>query len=264
MRKRCSADDQRRREAEHEELVRRDAQAAEHVARHEPDRDLDLAAVVFGHRAVDELEQVAQHQGGAEARHDERDRVAAPAQPPEQEPVDERAPAPPSRAPPPTSAAISGQPKENGPSGAMGPGTAAMPSERRPGEIGAPGQELAMGEIGEAQDRIDERDADRAERDDGADHEAVGEELQHSGASLATAEIERRDLRIAREVAAPGRRSARALRPGPRPGRRWRARPSRSARPAAMVTPLLAHLDAASRRRRRRASATGRPKARPA
>ena len=32
--------DQNRRETEHEELVRRDAKAAEHVALHKPDRNL--------------------------------------------------------------------------------------------------------------------------------------------------------------------------------------------------------------------------------
>ena len=67
-----------------------------------------------------------------------------------------------------TSAAIgSAQPKENGADRREQRRRRATPSApaTRQRDIGAPGDELAMGEIGEAQDRIGERDADRAEPD---------------------------------------------------------------------------------------------------
>ncbi len=72
-------------------------------------------------------------------------------------------------------AAISPQPKEKGPIGRMAPRPAHGDEKAEEGErqISAPGQQLAMGEIGEAQQRIGERHADRAERDDRADHESV-------------------------------------------------------------------------------------------
>ena len=64
-----------------------------------------------------------------------------------------------------TPATITGQPKEKGPIGAIvRPATMPIEAGDRERDIGAPGDELAMREIGEAQDRIGERDADRAER----------------------------------------------------------------------------------------------------
>ena len=51
-------------------------------------------------------------------------------------------------------------------------------------EIGAPGDELAMREIGEAQDRIGERDADRAEPDHRAGDQAVHQRLRVHGAAF--------------------------------------------------------------------------------
>ncbi len=89
-------------------------------------------------------------------------------------------------------AMISGQPKENGASFDMSLPTAKPISPMSASvRIGAPGDELAMGEIGEAQDRIGERDADGAEPDHGAHQQAVGEELQVHGALPAdAAEIE--------------------------------------------------------------------------
>ena len=84
-----------------------------------------------------------------------------------------------------TSVAItSAQPNENGPIGADRPPDSAPEragDDQR--EIGAPGDELAMREIGEAQDRIGERDADRAEPDHRAGHQPVHQRLRVHGAA---------------------------------------------------------------------------------
>ena len=103
----------------------------------------------------------------------------------------------------------SDQPKENGPIGAARP-----PDERaeraadRERDIGAPGDELAMREVGEAQDRIGERDADGAEPDHRAGDQAVHQRLRVHGAAALPAG--RRDRARRRS----GRR--RGSRPGPR------------------------------------------------
>ena len=70
-------------------------------------------------------------------------------------------------------------------------------------EIGAPGDELAMREIGEAQDRIGQRDADGAEPDHRAGNQPVEQDLRghggHRRAACARAEIEFGDDRIVGE-----------------------------------------------------------------
>ena len=123
-----------------------------------------------------------------------------------------------------------------------------------------------MREIGEAQDRIGERDADRAEPDHGADQQAVGDELQVHGAARGrrplAAEIER--------GRSPGRASSSAARPS------WRLlalRPAhRRGRDGERGARILldqqdghagvADLAGSSRRPSRPASATGRPRPR--
>ena len=104
-----------------------------------------------------------------------------------------------------TSVAItSAQPKENGPIGAERlPDSAPSAAGDDHREIGAPGDELAMREIGEAQDRVGERHADRAEPDHRAGDEAVHERLRVHGAAclvVARAEIELGDHRIVGEA----------------------------------------------------------------
>ncbi len=76
-------------------------------------------------------------------------------------------------------ATSSGQPKENGPSGVIDlAGQEADEAADRQRRIGAPGDEFAMGEIGEAEDRIGQRHADGAEADHRPDQQTVGDELQ--------------------------------------------------------------------------------------
>ena len=74
-------------------------------------------------------------------------------------------------------------------------------------DVGAPGEEVAMGEVGEAQDRIGERDADGAEADHRPEDQAVEEDLRAHDARLraAGAEIELADERVV------GERRGRAL-----------------------------------------------------
>ena len=76
-------------------------------------------------------------------------------------------------------AMTTGQPKERAPmrvrNAAEHHADGAGQDER---DIGAPGEEFAVGEIGEAQDRIRQRDADRPEPDERAHDQAIGEELE--------------------------------------------------------------------------------------
>ena len=78
-----------------------------------------------------------------------------------------------------TAAIGSDQPKEKGPIGVARPAA----SETRPplsasADVGAPGEEVAVGEVGEAQDRVGERHADGAEADHRPEDQAVEEHLR--------------------------------------------------------------------------------------
>ena len=80
------------------------------------------------------------------------------------------------------------------------PVSAEIPRRYEQRRIGAAGDELAMGEIGEAQDRIGERHADRAEADQRAGDQPVDKNCGVTARlPFDAAEIERRDHRIARQ-----------------------------------------------------------------
>ena len=108
-------------------------------------------------------------------------------------------------------ATSTGQPKENGPSGViLLPGDEADEAGDEERRVGAPGDELAMREIGEAQDRIGQGHADRAEADHGADEEAVGDELQVHADRLAAREPRRDRARRSPDRSRGRRRCPRA------------------------------------------------------
>ena len=97
----------------------------------------------------------------------------------------------------------SDQPKEKG---AIGRGEAGGERAEGAGEgerdVGAPGDEVAVGEVGEAQDRVGEGDADGAEADHRPGDGAVEEDLRGHARALprpAGAEVELGDDRVVGE-----------------------------------------------------------------
>jgi hypothetical protein len=160
--------------AEAEQLVRRGAQAAA-----EADRDLQVVGVVGRIGGEDEFEQVAQGEGGAEAGHDKDDDGAAPvAQRAEKAGIDEQGE--PRRQRNRDDGGQRQRPSEGErPDGCGKPGREiAERAADRESEIGAPGDELPMREIREAQDGIRQSHADRAEPDHRARDQPVHQELR--------------------------------------------------------------------------------------
>jgi hypothetical protein len=162
------ADHGRQGQAADEDLIREHAHSRQHLRRH-----LQFARVVARLVSPDQDDQVAHHERGPERREDHREGMSAAAsQPPEHERVD-------------------GPRGEPGQYGRDERGGDQLPAERertrrRAGsgerdddqrEVGAPREELGVREVREAHDAERERHADRAERDDGAGQDPVGERL---------------------------------------------------------------------------------------
>ena len=184
-------DHQHDRDGQRQQLVGRCPEAAA-----ERQRDLQRLGEIGRLRGEDEFEQAAQRERGAKARHHHDDDRAAPvAQAAEQQQVDQK-----------------GKPAGQRDSDKGGDGQRPAERERadrdkqrsrcraeragdRQGEIGAPGEEFAMREIGEAQDRIGQRHADGAEPDHRAADEPVHQRLRVHG----------RGRRLAREGRVPSR-----------------------------------------------------------
>ncbi len=158
-------------EPEDEDLVRQHADAGQNL-----DRDLQFAGVEVGAVAPDQHDQVPHHQRRAEGGEDHRQVVRARmAKAAEDEDVDE--PGEPAR-----EDAGDQHRRDQLPAEGEGPRRRARPGEGDDDQrqIAAPGHQLRMGEIGEAQNLQPERDADRAQRDDRARQDPVGDGLpQH-------------------------------------------------------------------------------------
>ena len=191
-------DDEHHRQGKGEELVGGHADAGA-----ERDGDLDFAGEIRRLRGEDEFEQAAERHRRAEARHDHDDGVAACPEAAEEDEVETEREQP-------------GQCHRDRPGDEQRPAEREWAERRhvppdgeadhagqRQRRVGAPGDELAVGEVGEAEDRVGQRHADRAKADHGADQEAIGDELEVHAIDLLlrrAAEIKLGDRRVVPEV----------------------------------------------------------------
>jgi hypothetical protein len=159
-------------QAEDEDLIRQHAHAGQELHRH-----LQLVRVVARLVPPDEHDQVAHDERGAERGEDHRERHGAPApEPAEHERVDAPRGEP-------------GQRRRDQRGGEQLPaererargraGAGERDDDQR--DVGAPREELGVREVREAHDPERERHPDRAERNDGAGEDAVGERLPDHG-----------------------------------------------------------------------------------
>jgi hypothetical protein len=169
---------EQRGQAERAQLVRRHADAGG-----EGNRDLDLPAEVGRLRREQEFEQAAQRQRRTEAGDHHDDGRSASPQAREQEEVERQGQQ--SRQRHRDEAAREHRPAEGQGADRLAVGHGCADKEGQSQcQIGAPADEVAMGEVGEAKDRIGEGQADGAEARHGAHHQPVGEELQRHGFAL--------------------------------------------------------------------------------